>query len=111
MENMKLGKYSVCSLVWHRREEQITGNIASQIFKKTLKTLKGRSKELPDVFEIVLRPIRWVAGCEQPSPPLPPPRVGGVLSKSSAAAAALALHQDFFAPSKPYFLFLCKSYF
>ena len=26
--------YSVCSLVWHRREEQITGNFASQIFKK-----------------------------------------------------------------------------
>ena len=71
--------------------------------QKTLKTLKGRSKELPDVFEIVLRPIWWVAGCEQPSPPLPPPRVGGVLSKSSAAAASLALHQDFCAPSKPYF--------
>ena len=70
---------------------------------KTLKTLKGRSKELPDVFEIVLRPIWWVAGCEQPSPPLPPPMVGGVLTKSRAAAASLALHQDFFAPSKPYF--------
>ena len=69
----------------------------------TLKTWIGRSKELLDVFEIVLRPIWWAAGCEQPSPPLPPPRVGGVLTKSSAAAASLALHQDFFAPSKPYF--------
>ena len=61
----------------------------------TLKTWIGRSKELLDVFEIVLRPIWWAAGCEQPSPPLPPPMVGGVLTKSRAAAASLALHQDF----------------
>ena len=29
--------YSVCSLVWHRMEEQITGNFASQIFKQPSK--------------------------------------------------------------------------
>ena len=62
--------YSVCSLVWPGTEEQITGNFASQIFKKTLKTLIKRSQELPEIFKIVLRPIWWVAGSEQPSPPL-----------------------------------------
>ena len=31
------GSYSVCSLVWPRTEEQITGNMASQIFKKPSK--------------------------------------------------------------------------
>ena len=29
--------YSVCSLVWHWTEEQITGNFASQIFKQPSK--------------------------------------------------------------------------
>ena len=83
-------KYSVCSLVWHRREEQITGNIASQIFKQLSKLWKKG-------------PRSCQMYSKQPSPPLPPPMVGGVLTKSRAAAASLALHQDFFAPSKPYF--------
>ena len=38
--------------------------------QKTLKTLIKRSQELPEIFKIVLRPIWWVAGSEQPSPPL-----------------------------------------
>ena len=28
------------------------------------------SQELPEIFEIVLRPSWWAAGSEQPSPPL-----------------------------------------
>ena len=36
----------------------------------TLKTWIERSKELPEIFENVLRSIWWVAGSEQPSPPL-----------------------------------------
>ena len=28
------------------------------------------SQELPEMFEIVLRPLWWAAGNEQPSPPL-----------------------------------------
>ena len=38
--------------------------------QKTLKTLIKRSQELPEMFEIVLRPLWWAAGNEQPSPPL-----------------------------------------
>ena len=36
-EMKKQQAYSVCSLVWPRTEEQITGNIASQMFKKPSK--------------------------------------------------------------------------
>ena len=46
---------------------------------KTLKTLIKMSQELPALFEIVLRPIWWAAGCEQPSPPLHPAAVAGLL--------------------------------
>ena len=46
----------------------------------TLNKWMGRSQLLPEMFEIVLRPILWVAGSEQPSPPLHPPKVGGLLS-------------------------------
>jgi hypothetical protein len=35
----------------------------------TLKTLIKRSQQLPEMFEIVLRPSWWAAGNEQPSPP------------------------------------------
>ena len=46
----------------------------------TLKMGLERSQLFPEIFEIVLRPILWVAGSEQPSPPLHPPKVGGLLS-------------------------------
>ena len=36
----------------------------------TLKTLIKRSQQLPQMFEIVLRPNWWASGNEQPSPPL-----------------------------------------
>ena len=36
----------------------------------TLNKWMGRSQLLPEMFEIVLRPIWWVAGSEQPSSPL-----------------------------------------
>ena len=37
---------------------------------KALKTLIKMSQELPEIFEILLRPSWWAAGNEQPSPPL-----------------------------------------
>ena len=49
---------------------------------KTFKTLIKMSQELPALFEIVLRPIWWAAGCEQPSPPLHPAAVAGLLTRS-----------------------------
>ena len=49
---------------------------------KTFKTLIKMSQELPALFEIVLRPIWWAAGCEQPSPPLHPAAVAGLLRRS-----------------------------
>ena len=38
--------------------------------QKALTTLIKSSQELAEIFEIVLRPICWAAGSEQPSPPL-----------------------------------------
>ena len=38
--------------------------------QKALKTLIKMSQQLPGMFEIVLRRLWWVAGNEQPSPPL-----------------------------------------
>ena len=38
--------------------------------QEAIKTLIKSSQELPEIFEIVLRPLWWVAGNEQPSPPL-----------------------------------------
>ena len=58
-------------------------NLRSHCIEKipmTLNKWMGRSQLLPEMFEIVLRPILWVAGSEQPSPPLHPPKVGGLLS-------------------------------
>ena len=42
----------------------------SEKFQTTLKAWMGRLQLLPKIFETVLRPIWWVAGTEQPSPPL-----------------------------------------
>ena len=36
----------------------------------TLNKWMGRPQLLPEIFEIVLRPIWWATGSEQPSPPL-----------------------------------------
>ena len=75
--------------------------------QKTLKTLTKRSKELPEIFEIVLRPLWWATVSEQPSPPLHPPTVRGLLNCFQFLLVAL----DFFPPSTQYFSFFCKSYF
>ena len=48
----------------------------------TLNKWMGRPQLLPVIFEIVLRPIWWATGTEQQSPPLQPPKVGGVLRRS-----------------------------
>ena len=42
----------------------------SRKLRITLNRWMGRPHLLPEIFEIVLRPIWWAAGCEQPSPPL-----------------------------------------
>ena len=39
-------------------------------FPMTLKMGLERSQLFPEIFEIVLQPFWWVAGSEQPSPPL-----------------------------------------
>ena len=65
--------------------------------QKTLKTLIKRSQELPEIFEIVLGPIWWVAGSEQPSPPLHRAAAARLLRRSHV------LRQYFFPPSTPYF--------
>ena len=51
----------------------------------TLKTWMGRSKELPEIFAIALRPVWWVAGSEQPSPPLHRAAAARLLKRSAAA--------------------------
>ena len=58
----------------------------------TLKTWIGRSKELPEIFEIVLRPFWWAAGSEQPSPPLHRAAAARLLRRSCV------LQQYFFPP-------------
>ena len=73
--------------------------------QKTLKTLIKRSQELPEIFEIVLGPIWWVAGSEQPSPPLHRAAAARLLRRSHV------LRQYFFPPSTPYFSMFWKSYF
>ena len=50
-------------------------------FPMTLKMGLERSQLFPEIFEIVLRPFWWVAGSEQPSPPLRSPEAGELLSK------------------------------
>ena len=44
----------------------------------------GRPQLLPKIFETVLRPIWWAAGCEQPSPPLHRATAAQLLSWSGA---------------------------
>ena len=61
--------YSVVSLVVPRTEEQISSPISSKKSQMTLNKWMGRPQLLPEIFEIVLRPIWWVAGKEQQSPP------------------------------------------
>ena len=75
--------------------------------KKTLKTFTKRSKELPEIFKIVLRPLWWATGSEQPSPPLHPLTVRGLLNSFQLFLVA----SDFFPPSTQYFSFFGKSYF
>ena len=53
-------------------------------FQMTLKACMGRSQLLPKIFETVLRPIWWAAGCEQPSPPLHRATAAQLLSWSGA---------------------------
>ena len=55
-------------------------------FPMTLKMGLERSQLFPEIFEIVLRPFWWVAGSEQPSPPLRSPEAGELLSKIWDAA-------------------------
>ena len=99
--------YSVVGLVLPRGEEQISGPSALSKFKKTLKTFTKRSKELPEIFKIVLRPLWWATGSEQPSPPLHPLTVRGLLNSFQLFLVA----SDFFPPSTQYFSFFGKSYF
>ena len=47
--------------LWHHCREK---------FQTALKAWMGRLQLLPKIFETVLRPIWWVVGTEQPSPPL-----------------------------------------
>ena len=75
--------------------------------KKTLKTFTKRSKELPEIFKIVLRPLWWATGSEQPSPPLHPLTARGLLNSFQLFLVA----SDFFPPSTQYFSFFGKSYF
>ena len=48
-----VGLYSVCSLVWPRTEEQISGNFASQIFKKPSSPLQPQGARLQDRFNLL----------------------------------------------------------
>ena len=50
-------------------EELIPEKNSLEKIPKPLKRWMGRPQLLPEIFEIVLRPIWWVAGKEQQSPP------------------------------------------
>ena len=68
----------------------------------------GRPQLLPEIFEIVLRPIWWVAGKEQQSPPSSAAE-GQRLTEAISVAQVVLLY--LLAPHIPYFPILLKSYF
>ena len=60
-------------------------NLRHQFIQKIQTTLNwwmGRPQLLPEIFKIVLRPIWWATGSEQPSPCLQPPDAWGLLRRS-----------------------------
>ena len=77
----------------------------------TLKTWMGRSKELPEIFAIALRPVWWVAGSEQPSPPLHRAAAARLLKRSAAAHTIMFCVRISLLQAHHISQFFCKSYF